>query len=297
MLIEKSRRILLNKNLFKLKSIIVLLVLTTTPVKSDQSFIYQISTDDNYQLTGFKLDRYNGIITSLHGVISAKKIMAYNTKTTLEEQLVVTHVDIKSDVAMLFSKEVLTKNPGGLMLGDINTYESRSIYVVGFPINIDLKPARTELVLRSPKTETLSYLVDDKTRAALMKRGSPQPSIKVINVQGSLLPGHSGAPVFNKENKVIGIGSGGLKNGKVGHAWAIDINKINFKKVTPQVLKYLSSIGSVESNHLNQLFGSKEKPDSPKITSQNYNATYGSNSPIFSNINAPVTYNGGAITN
>ena len=49
----------------------------------------------------------------------------------------------------------------------------------------------------------------------------------VVNFQGPLAPGLSGAPIFNKQGQLIAIGNGGLMNGQIDISWGIPSYKIS----------------------------------------------------------------------
>ncbi len=76
-------------------------------------------------------------------------------------------------------------------------------------------------------------LVPDALLRALNKRRSPALDIHVLNINGNLLPGHSGAPILNGDGQVVGVGNGGIDLGRVGWGWAIPWQDIEWKTVAP----------------------------------------------------------------
>ncbi|MCI5191215.1 MAG: DUF1566 domain-containing protein, partial [Candidatus Electrothrix sp. AS4_5] len=71
-------------------------------------------------------------------------------------------------------------------------------------------------------------VLTEGTHKPMEDRKSPNIDLEVISLEGHLLPGHSGAPILNKNNEVIGIANGGLKDGSAGVCWAVPYNKIKF---------------------------------------------------------------------
>jgi hypothetical protein len=67
--------------------------------------------------------------------------------------------------------------------------------------------------------------------APLYKRKSPNLAMQVLSIEGHLLPGHSGAPLFDEDNKLIGVGNGGLQAGAIEVSWAIPWSEIEWQAV------------------------------------------------------------------
>ncbi len=76
--------------------------------------------------------------------------------------------------------------------------------------------------------ETLEYVVVKKeTKEKLNNLGFPKIDLPIYYLNGSLLPGYSGCPIYNKQGKLVGIGDGGLEGGQVNVSWAIPANFLN----------------------------------------------------------------------
>lgn len=69
--------------------------------------------------------------------------------------------------------------------------------------------------------EKLSHLISKKDKDALAKIGFPALDLNILYLEGSLLPGFSGAPVFDTQSQLIGIGDGGLEKGASNVSWII----------------------------------------------------------------------------
>jgi hypothetical protein len=55
----------------------------------------------------------------------------------------------------------------------------------------------------------------------LAKIGFPALDLNILYLEGSLLPGFSGAPVFDGQGRLIGVGDGGLEKGASNVSWII----------------------------------------------------------------------------
>jgi hypothetical protein len=111
--------------------------------------------------------------------------------------------------------------------------------------------------------ETLDYLIPKKDKTVLAKAGFPALDLHILYLEGSLLPGFSGSPVFDPQGRLIGIGDGGLEKGASNVSWIIPA-------------KYLtelenSSMTSLPGNfeEISQLFSARETVEqTPEQASQ-----------------------------
>jgi hypothetical protein len=197
--------------------------------------------------TGFRIQGLHGIITALHGVAGCRTIKAQSeTGTILFDVLSLGRADFGKDVALLISSELSSLPADGLPAATEPEFASlESIKVAGHPFGIKL--LNTQLLLRDPPTKALRDLLDSDSLAALTARKSPDPAISVLSVQGTLLPGHSGAPVFNSKNLVIGVANGGLKGGTTEITWAIPISSIEWQPVEPPLTQRINQVASLHS--------------------------------------------------
>lgn len=69
--------------------------------------------------------------------------------------------------------------------------------------------------------EVLKGLLPPKDRAELALVEIPDIELEIYYLDGSLLPGFSGAPVVDADGELIGIGNGGLENGASNVSWVI----------------------------------------------------------------------------
>ena len=100
----------------------------------------------------------------------------------------------------------------------------KTIKIIGHPFGV--KTLNTQAILREPPEIVLEDLVETSVLTELKERGSPDPKVTVLSVQGTILPGHSGSPILNENSFVIGIANGGLRGGTAEINWAIPFKSI-----------------------------------------------------------------------
>jgi hypothetical protein len=133
--------------------------------------------------------------------------------------------DIDSDIAVVDSTELERKYPSGYNAAQSLPMADQVLTVYGYPEGL-LKPLRTTLQVRRPALVQLSDLLSEKLIGDLGQRGSPVTPLQVLSIQGNILPGHSGSPIFAQDGSVVGIADGGLKDGTVAISWAIPIGML-----------------------------------------------------------------------
>jgi len=178
--------------------------------------------------TGFFVkDKGNeGIVTALHGVVDCADIVVKTNIVAQEESgLKIKLVDIDRDVALLTTTLAMNSvniaiNPA-LKAGD-------TLQIEGYPENLTFSLLSRQLILSkiAPLKEFLP--ADDAITKPLDTRNSPNLDIEVMGIEGTLLPGHSGAPIFNQAKQLVGVGDGGLESGQVGIGWAIPWSQIQW---------------------------------------------------------------------
>lgn len=79
----------------------------------------------------------------------------------------------------------------------------------------------------SGASEKLNDLIPHKDVTQIRNLGMPDLNLNVIYIDGSLLPGFSGAPLLNDQGQLIGIADGGLENGASNVSWGIPGREID----------------------------------------------------------------------
>jgi len=186
-------------------------------------------------LTGFRVRVRGkvGIVTALHGVVGCKAIKVPQRYKKLK----IVQADIKRDVAFLYSSEL----ENGSQLKTENSAKYKGLYVVGHPLGITLLRSN-DLLIRQPSRRILKDLIPrGKLFKDLDNRNSPSLGISVLSIEGNFLKGHSGAPIFNAQNKIVGVVNGGLGHGYSGIVWAIPWADIRWQSYS-QIKEKLSKL-------------------------------------------------------
>lgn len=82
-------------------------------------------------------------------------------------------------------------------------------------------PSTQEMKKGYTKTETLASFIPKKDFDAIDAAGMPSTSLEIIYCNGSLQPGYSGAPAYDIQGRLLGIGDGGLEEGANNVSWII----------------------------------------------------------------------------
>ena len=176
-------------------------------------------------LTGFRVEGRPGIVTALHGVSGCTNISATLVNGSDSEAhygLLATEVSVPLDIAVLTSPELLAHPLDGLpslprdeALADLD--HNASISLIGYPIESN----QVELFRISLTRPSLATIRDriDAAIPALQARRSPDVDVPLLSLEGSIYPGHSGAPLLY-EGRVVGVALGGIRGGGA-LGWAV----------------------------------------------------------------------------
>lgn len=197
----------------------------TTQARAQEEHVYLVKMYDcahqptQRSQTGFLVRGMRGIVTALHGVADCRRVTASSREGfILDEPLTIVNADIDRDVALLSSSQ-LKKVDGGLDPAAAVEWESLgTVKAYGHPYGIS--SLERTLAISRPALKPLKDLVPAAPLSVLKKRGSPNHLVNVINLQGQLAPGHSGAPLLDSKSRVVGIANGGVKEGS-DITWAI----------------------------------------------------------------------------
>ena len=168
--------------------------------------------------TGFVADGFDGILTALHGVVGCGTISARSSGDAFTDLRIV-RVDIARDIALLAPRDT---NRSVFPFGYspvADPLPSMFARVWGFPQGIALH----EVSVSTPglhHVRPLRELVPGTELAAMTDRASPALETEILSVNGPLQPGHSGAPVFTENGRIVGIANGGFGVGQYGIGWA-----------------------------------------------------------------------------
>ena len=187
-------------------------------------------SDRRTETTGFRLEGKKGIITALHAVVGYQDISAVGGEggEIYFKNLQLSKADIDHDIALLSSEEDQRIKLNGLpAAGPRPSYER--LYLIGYPLSLP-RPVTGNINIRIPPITKLFTLLPSSIITRMKERDSPSVEVNVLLLEGTALPGQSGAPILNGENKVVGIINGGLQVG-TGISWAIPLEDIKFQPV------------------------------------------------------------------
>ncbi|SFG47137.1 S1 family peptidase [Neptunomonas qingdaonensis] len=174
--------------------------------------------------TGFIWKETQFVVTSLHVIDGQRTITANyvnaNGQIVASSPAVVDRVLKKSDLVLLrlqnpLERPVLDADSSPLKV-------KQSLDAVGFPLNI-AGYSSTEVKVRFGGDQLRSILPSK----VLQKIGEyPSTTLKILNLEGNLVPGLSGGPIVNNKGQVVGIVDGGLESGAIGISWGIPASEL-----------------------------------------------------------------------
>ena len=169
--------------------------------------------------TGFAWGTPGRVVTAFHVVAGCDSVDVYyqgfkSARATIERVLP------SADLALLTVAEPPPIQ--ALAISDIVPAVGETVDVYGYPLGL---PTRSDAPLyvtdANRETPLLRDAVGGNEREQIRQLGMPSLDTEILRVDGNLLPGHSGAPIFNHQGLVVAIGSGGLQRGTVGIGWAV----------------------------------------------------------------------------
>lgn len=174
--------------------------------------------------SGFVWNTANTVVTSLHVVAGCRTV---NVRYTVGGgQLRAARLDRAlpaADLALLLVDNPVTVRP--LTTAFAAPAAGAELTAWGYPI-----PVRG-LIDTTFRRRVTAGRLSDLLNTALVKEilgvGMPDVNAEVVLLDGGhLLPGHSGAPLLDREGRVAAIADGGLERGAVQVSWAIPASRL-----------------------------------------------------------------------
>jgi hypothetical protein len=173
--------------------------------------------------SGFVWGNSRQVVTDLHEVIGCDRLdLRYNTPggARLVQNARVARVLVAADLALL----AVDNAPDVAPLTDAERplLPGETVTAWGYPLGI-IAPLDTPLqtAFANELYPELRTTLDDTAREDLATLHFPSLAAHVLHLIGPLQPGDSGAPIVDQAGQVVGIGSGGLRQGAASIAWAI----------------------------------------------------------------------------
>lgn len=234
-----------------------------TALKIQRSVVKVLVTDSSTSepsrriATGFVWQNPNTIVTSYHVVAGAKKILVQHLGAGFKVvEANVVAIDLETDLALLRTGDVISNTP--LKMANIAPRLGDTLWIAGYPLNVvGLRSRQIRVSEIAPKS--LQGALNPTASDELSKLGFPSLNLKVLQLEGDLAPGDSGAPVFNSLGEVVAIGSGGLEDGTVGLGWAIPIS--NLLKLKPKGNGVTEAINANGLKQVHSLFFKRTEDD------------------------------------
>lgn len=200
-------------------------VLTDTELETVSESIVKVYARHNEDkaASGFFYRSGRHVVTALHVVSGASRIQVKLSDNGALTNATIEKVLKDQDLALLR----LSSSSGRAPLSSANANLNRGdeVLCVGYPFNI---PTSDETLLKVKSgSRQLKDIVPPRVKRELDNLGFPSTNGVILSLDGHLLPGHSGAPIFNEEGDIVAISNGGLAVGSASRSWAIPARHLN----------------------------------------------------------------------
>ena len=167
--------------------------------------------------TGFAYGPAGHVVTANHVVAGCQRITVYWEKHNGQtQQASLVRVLPKADLALLQVGQTLG---AALAAQPQRPQVDAELETLGYYLSV---PTMSNKRLRvTYGSARLADMVPNETRQALQQSGAIDVNLDILRLDCHLLPSHSGAPIFDMQGRVVGIGSGGLKSGAASVSWAV----------------------------------------------------------------------------
>jgi hypothetical protein len=191
----------------------------------EQSVVKVSTTDSKSSATGFVWGAANTVVTALHVVDGSNNILVNYPTAKVTRPATVQRVLKNADLVLLVvanpppDTPVLTHNTRTVTTDD-------DLHTLGFPL--DAAAVSSFMFKSRYGGRRLSDNISSAVVQRIRTNGYPDPNLDVLKLgQESLLPGLSGAPIFNAQGEVVAIGDGGLEEGAINISWGIPAEHLN----------------------------------------------------------------------
>ena len=179
--------------------------------------------DSEKAATGFVYRDGATVVTALHVVAGANRIQVKKSNGGRLINASIEKVLKDQDLALLRLEQ--NTNLPALRARNSPLDRGDRIVCLGYPFNIPSYD-ETELTVRS-KDKRLRDIIPPRVKNELDNLGYPNTNDPIISLEGHLLPGHSGAPVFDSQGEVVAISNGGLAVGGASRSWALSASHLS----------------------------------------------------------------------
>jgi len=188
--------------------------------------------------SGFLWQAADQVVTSLHAVPGNDMEIKVGCNAGNAPQVArarVVKVYAKADLVLLKTERPLT-NCGVFDARQAQEQKPASLstlYTFGFHAGASGATAR-EMKKMDARPEDLLSMLHEPVRSQMASFNIPDVRLPIYYVQGGLLPGYSGAPVVDANNRLVGIVDGGLDKGTSGYNWVIPVENLKYLVVSQE---------------------------------------------------------------
>jgi hypothetical protein len=208
-------------------------------------------------LTGFLWKDPSLIITALHGMKPNGKILIFYPDNS-QSKAVVIKVFKDGDLVLLKAD-----NPASLSdkIAPITTFQKEvttgeQLTAMGFYGGAQAKSTQ-QFNKGSASPETIRAIAPSALEKEVNNILFPKIDFKIYYVSGSLLPGYSGCPIYNKNMELVAIGDGGLDKGQTNVSWCIPATNITFLE-NSTIVTLPETLGATSMNFTSDIPSPKE---------------------------------------
>ncbi|MEK7728682.1 MAG: serine protease [candidate division KSB1 bacterium] len=172
--------------------------------------------------SGFVWSQPDYIVTALHVVAGATGVTVYAETSKKEREAAILSVHQESGLALLKLKT------NDLALAPLKVASApnpkEAHYIAGYRRDAKTRNGedlRFSLSFTQQQTLGNFFMNQEHFETVVGKQSYPQYQAQILRVNSLIMPGHSGAPVFDNNGLVVGVGEGGLQQGIARLNWVI----------------------------------------------------------------------------
>ena len=242
----------MRNNLRNIAIVFLLLFISTAmkgqPSKSTidnlRSAIVRIESGDKIG-TGFLWRNDDWIVTTLHLIDDYSDIEVTLANDVKDARVI--KVLKEYDLVLL---ELETPSTQLAVISSVNTSPqlNSNLYTMGYNGNGNLYSIidRT-LRLGYNSSGRLEGLLPNAVKNALNSCRSPSPSIEILYLDGTLLPGFSGSPIIDNNGRLVGVADGGLESGASSISWGIKASQLTSLSSSNETFPHLLNCGGASN--------------------------------------------------
>jgi len=179
--------------------------------------------DTGSSASGFLWAQKETVVTSLHVVDRSSDIQLYFPGAKAKRRAHVGRILKHADLVLLRLENA--PDLPVLLPANQQPETDQEVHALGYPLNISTHSS-TSLKLRYGGRR-LKEIVPQHIIDRLTDNGYPDPELEIVNLEGNLVPGLSGAPIVNAQGSVVAVADGGLESGAIGISWGIPVHRLN----------------------------------------------------------------------